>query len=192
MTKNTNSVRLCQQNVFCRIVGMSKMRFLKRRLHFWSLSFYVGERETEKERTKWKNTENPIENSVLRWSFQNVKIQKHGFLAKIAWHYLCQEGWKTAHFRAHYLLWPKNLWGPKQCKAGNTIKDRGFSGYCPKPKMTLLFEKGVFWHGRKSGFTSCFLKSCAFLKTLFYSVSRKHISCIKKAVCRKKTENLWK
>ena len=28
----------------------------------------------------------------LRWSSKNVKNQKNGFLAKIAWHYLCQEG----------------------------------------------------------------------------------------------------
>ena len=35
------------------------------------------------------------------------KIKKKGFLAKIAWHYLCQEGRKNAHFRAHYLFWPK-------------------------------------------------------------------------------------
>ena len=34
------------------------------------------------------------------------KIKKNGFLAKIAWHYLCQEGRKNAHFRAHYLFWP--------------------------------------------------------------------------------------
>ena len=37
------------------------------------------------------------------------KIKKNGFLAKIGWHYLCQEGRKNAHFRAHYLFWPKNF-----------------------------------------------------------------------------------
>ena len=51
----------------------------------------------------------PYKNRVfLRWSSKNVKNQKkNGFLAKIAWHYLCQEGRKNAHFRAHYLFWPK-------------------------------------------------------------------------------------
>ena len=50
----------------------------------------------------------PYKNSFfLRWSSKNVKKQKKGFLAKIAWHYLCQEGRKNAHFRAHYLFWPK-------------------------------------------------------------------------------------
>ena len=45
-----------------------------------------------------------------RWSSKNVKIKKNGFLAKIAWHYLCQEGRKNAHFRAHYLFWPQIFW----------------------------------------------------------------------------------
>ena len=31
------------------------------------------------------------------------KEQKGTFLAQIAWHYLCQEGRKNAHFRAHYV-----------------------------------------------------------------------------------------
>ena len=50
------------------------------------------------------------------------KIKKMDFFAKIAWHYLCQEGRKNAHFRAHYLFWPKHFSGPKQCKPGKTIK----------------------------------------------------------------------
>ena len=40
----------------------------------------------------------------LRWSSKNVKNQKMDLFAKIAWHYLCQEGRKNAHFRAHYLF----------------------------------------------------------------------------------------
>ena len=43
---------------------------------------------------------------------------------------------KNAHFRAHCLFWPKIVFGPKQCKPGKTIKNSGFSGNCPKPKMT--------------------------------------------------------
>ena len=45
---------------------------------------------------------------------KNEKNEKNGFLAKIASHYLCQEGRKNAHFRAHYLFWPKIVFGPKQ------------------------------------------------------------------------------
>ena len=38
------------------------------------------------------------------------KIKKNGFFAKIGWHYLCQEGRKNAHFRAHYLFGQKIFW----------------------------------------------------------------------------------
>ena len=51
------------------------------------------------------------QNSVfLRWSSKRCENQKNGFLAEIAWHYLCQEGRKNAHFRAHYLLGQKHCW----------------------------------------------------------------------------------
>ena len=43
---------------------------------------------------------------------------------------------KNAHFRAHYLFWPKMFFGPKQCKPGTHYNNSGFSGNCPKPKMT--------------------------------------------------------
>ena len=44
----------------------------------------------------------------LRWSSKNEK-NENWFLAKIAWHYLCREGKKNAHFRAHDLFWPNNF-----------------------------------------------------------------------------------
>ena len=38
----------------------------------------------------------------LRWSSKIVKKkQKNGFLAKIAWHYLCQEGRKKTRIFVH-------------------------------------------------------------------------------------------
>ena len=49
-------------------------------------------------------------NSVFKVVIQKCeKIKKlfFFFFAKIAWHYLCQEGRKNAHFRAHYLFWSK-------------------------------------------------------------------------------------
>ena len=88
----------------------------------------------------------------LRWSCKNVKNQKNGFLAKIGRHYLCQEGRKNAHFRAHYLFWPKIFFGPKQCKPGKTIKIVVSAEIAQKQKWHLFLEKGVFWHGWKSGF----------------------------------------
>ena len=49
--ENTNRVTLCQNSVFAKFWGMSKMRLSKRKLHFLFLSFYVGEIETEKRKT---------------------------------------------------------------------------------------------------------------------------------------------
>ena len=44
------------------------------------------------------------------------------FLQKLADTICVRKGEKNAHFRAHYLFWPKIFFGPKQCKAGKTIK----------------------------------------------------------------------
>ena len=66
----------------------------------------------------------PYKNRVfLRWSCKNVKNQKKWIFCK-NWLTLFVSGRekKNAHFRAHYLFWPKTFFGPKQCKAGNTIK----------------------------------------------------------------------
>ena len=42
---------------------------------------------------------------------------------------------KNADFRAHYLFWQKNFW-TKTVKTKKNYKTSGFSGNCPKPKMT--------------------------------------------------------
>ena len=44
------------------------------------------------------------------------------FLQKLADPICVRKGEKNAHFRAHYLFWPKKFFGPKQCKPGKTIK----------------------------------------------------------------------
>ena len=102
--------------------------------------------------------------------------RKKGFLAKIAWHYLCQEGRKNAHFRAHYPLWPKILFGPKQCKPGKTIKIVVSAEIAQNHKWHLFFEKGGFltWV-KKWVLLTVFLKSCVFFfwKHYFKSVFSK-------------------
>ena len=50
------------------------------------------------------------------------KSKKKDFLQKLADTICVRKGEKDAHFRAHYLFWPKNFLGPKQCKPGKTIK----------------------------------------------------------------------
>ena len=48
--------------------------------------------------------------------------KKRIFLQKLPDTVCVRKGEKNAHFRAHYLFWPKFFFGPKQCKAGKTIK----------------------------------------------------------------------
>ena len=96
-------------------------------------------------------------------------------------------GWeKNAHFRAHYLFWLKLFFGPKQCKAGNTIKI-GFSAeIAEKTKNDTCFGRRCFltWL-KKWVLLTVFLKSCVFLKTLFYSVFSSHSFSKTKPVCWK-------
>ena len=152
--RNTNSATMCQNSVFCKIWGMSKMRFSKRKLHFLFFPFLCWKNRNRKKKKKENGkAKKPYKNRFfLRWSSKNVKKQKNGFLPKIAWHYLCQEGRKNAHFRAHYLFWPKCFFGPKQCKSGKTIKIVVSAEIAQNQKWHLFLGKGVFWHGWKSGF----------------------------------------
>ena len=50
--RNTNSATNVSNLCFCIILGMSKMRFSKRKLHFLFFLFYVGDIETEKKQKK--------------------------------------------------------------------------------------------------------------------------------------------
>ena len=115
-----------------------------------------------------------------------MKNQKNGFLAKIAWHYLCQEGRKTRIF-VHTICFGQNFFWPKKVQSRKNYKNSGFSGNWPKPKMTPFFEKGVFWHGWKVGFTNCvFEKLCFPENTIFIVFSAKHSFSKTRTVCRKK------
>ena len=76
---------------------------------------------------------------------------------------------KNAHFRAHYLFWPKLFW-PKQCKPRSTIKIGVSAEIAQNQKWHLFFGKGVFFDMvEKLGFANCvFEKLCFFLVFLFF------------------------
>ena len=103
---------------------MSKMRFSKRKLHFLFLSFLCWRNRNRKKKNKQngKGPKNPIKIGFLRWSFKNVKNQKKWIFSKNCLTLFVSGREKNAHFRAHYLFWPKFFFGPKQCKPGKTIK----------------------------------------------------------------------
>ena len=59
----TQIVQQCVKIVFCKIWGMSKMRFSKRKLHFLFFPVYVGKIETEKrKKMKMEKTKNTSKN----------------------------------------------------------------------------------------------------------------------------------
>ena len=147
----------CAKIVFffvCKILGMSEMRFSKRKLHSLFFPLLCWRNRTEqRKKGKWKRQQNPIKLEFLRWSSKMWKIINVFFWQKLPDTICVRKGQEKRAFRAHYLFWPKNIFGPKQWKPGKTIKNSSFSGNCPKPKMTPFFGRKVFfWHGWKSGF----------------------------------------
>ena len=80
--------------------------------------------------------------------------------------------------------------GQKNVLAQNSVnqenyKNSGFSGHCPKPKMTPFFGKRCFFDmGEKVGFTNCvFEKMCFAENTIFIVFSTKHSFSETKYVC---------
>ena len=102
------------------------MRFSKRKLHFLFFPFLCWKNRNRKKKKKenGKGQKNPIKiGFFLRWSSKNVKNQKKWIFSKNCLTlFVSGREIKNAHFRAHYLFWPKIFFGPKQCKSGKTIK----------------------------------------------------------------------
>ena len=103
---------------------------------------------------------------------QNEENEKNGFLAKLVWHCLCQEGRKTRSFVHTVCFGQKMFWGPKQSKPGKTIIKIVVSAeIAQNRRWHLFFEKGVVWDGwRKCFFTNCVFESSALLKALYSTV----------------------
>ena len=96
----------------------------------------------------------PYKNRVfLRWSCKNVKNQKKWiFLQKLPDTICVRKGEKKRAFSCTLSVLAKIFFGPKQCKPGKTIKIVVSADIAQKQKWHLFLEKGVFWHGWKSGF----------------------------------------
>ena len=162
-----------------------KNEVFEKKAAFFVFVFYVGDRETEKKKQNGKRPQNPIEIVFLKVVIQKWEKWKHGFLAKLAWHYLCQEGEKSAFSCTPSVLAQKNV-GPKQWKPGKTIKIVVSAEIVQNLKWHLFLKKVFFDMGEKVGFTNCvFEKRCASENTIFIVFSGKHSSCNEKAVCWK-------
>ena len=78
---------------------------------------------------------------------------------------------KNRAFSCTLSVLAKKFFGPKTVQTRKNYKNSGFSGNCPKAKMTPFFGKKVFFDmGQKVGFTNCVFEKLCFLNTLFYSV----------------------
>ena len=169
------------------------MRLSKRKLHFLFLSFLCWRNRNRKKKKNWKKAKkHPIKIVFFKVVIQKCEKSKKWILAKIAWHYLCQEGRKTRIF-VHTICFGPKFFGPKQCKPGNTIKIV-VSVKLPKTKNDTFFWKWCFltWE-RKWVLLTVFLKSCVFFSenTIFIVFSAKHSSCNKRDYMLK-NRNLWK
>ena len=71
---------------------------------------------------------------------------------------------KNAHFRAHYLLWPKFFWSQNSVNQ-EALSKSWFQRKLPKTKNdTFLFKKVFFFFdmGEKVGFTNCVFEKLCF------------------------------
>ena len=154
MFRNTHSATVCQNSVFAKLSGCQN-EVLEKKFAVLFLSFYVGDRETEKRKhTKWKKAQNPIKRVFFKVVIQKWKIEKNGFFfRKNCLPRFVSGREKNAHFRAHYQFWQKSVFWSKTVKTWKNYKNSGFSGNCPKPEMTPFFSKWcLFWHRWKGGF----------------------------------------
>ena len=167
--ENTNSVTLCQNSVFFAKFWGCQNEVFEKKIAFFVFVFLCWRNRNRKKKTnKMEKAKKPYKNRFF-WSLssKNVKI-KNGFLAKIAWHYLCQEGRKSAHFSCTLSVLAIFFFLSQYSVNQENYKNSGFSGNCSKPKMTpFLWKRCFFDMGEKVGFTNCVFKSCVLLKTLF-------------------------
>ena len=89
----------------------------------------------------------------------------------------------------HTICFGQKFFGPKQCKAGNTIKIGG-SAEITKNKNDTFFWKRVFFDMvEKVGFTNCVFEKLCFLKTLFLLCFQQNTAFQKQKLYVEKTEN---
>ena len=125
------------------MVGMSDEVFKKKTFFV----FFMLEKEKQKKNKKWKKAKQPYKNIVFKGGHPKTWKWENGFLAKIAWHYLGQEGRKKNAFLCTLSVLVKNCFWTKIVKTKKTIKIVVSAEITQNQKWHLLFEKGVLWHG---------------------------------------------
>ena len=182
----TQIVPICAKRVFSQKCRDVKNEVFE--MHFLFLSFLCccKRNRKHKKKTKWKKAPpKPTKIVFFKVVIQKWEKWKTCILSKNCLTLFVSGREKNAHFRAHYLFWPK-CFGPKQSKPGKTVK-KWFQRKLPKTKNDTFFEKGVFLTWVKNWvLLTVFLKSCVLLKTtMFIVLSAKHRSCNKKLYVEK-------
>ena len=115
---------MCQNSVFAKF-WVIKNEVFEKKIAFFVFSFLCWKIETEKRKKKQKGkiAKNPIKIGFFKVVMQKCEKSKKGILSKNCLTlFVSGRETKNAHFRCNYLFWPKFFFGPKQCKAENTIK----------------------------------------------------------------------
>ena len=73
-----------------------------------------------------------------------MKNQKMDFFLQKLPDTICVGKGEKRAFSCTLSVLAKKCFGPKAVYTGKNYKNSGFSGNCPKPKMTPFLEKGVF------------------------------------------------
>ena len=97
-----------------------------------------------------------------------------------------RKGEKTRIF-VHTICFGQNFFWTKTVQTRKHYKNRGFSGNCPKPKMTPFLLKKVFFDMvEKVGFTNCVFEKLGLSEnTISIVFSAKHSFSKTKTVCWK-------
>ena len=113
-----------------------------------------------------------------------MKNQKKWIFSK-NWLTLFVSGREKRAFSCTLSVLAKKIFGPKTGQTRKNYKNSGFSGNCPKAKMTPFFLKKVFFDmGEKVGLANCvFEKLCFPESTIFIVLSAKHSFSKTKTVC---------
>ena len=120
-----------------------------------------------------KGQKQPIRIAFLKVVNQNEKNEKNDFYQKLPDTICMRKGEEKRAFSCTLSVLAKHFWA-QNSESQENYKNSGFSGNCPKPKVTPFFGKKCLLARAKKWFLlTVFLKSCASRKHYFYSVFNK-------------------
>ena len=153
-------------NVFAKLSGC-QYEALNRKLHVFAFVFLLLQENRKTPKRKWKKAPKPIKTVLLGCYPKNEKMKKwiFGKNYRLPDTICARKGEKRAFSCTPSVLAKIFFWA-QTVKTRKNYKNSGFSGNCPKPKMTPSCFLALV---KKWFLLTVFWKSCAFLRTPFYS-----------------------